>query len=422
MTRPKLPRITIKPLAERNRPAVGTAGILLLVALVVAVFSYDKLPLVKGTSDYAAYFTEAGGIKSNSDVRVSGLEVGRVAGLRLEGNRVRVTFTVRKGVVLGDRTEAAIKTETVLGNKFLELTPRGDGHLTGPIPVERTTSPYDLPHALGDLTAVISGLDTTQLSSALTTLAETFKDTPPDLKMALQGVARFSDTLDKRDATLRQLLADANNVTGVLARRSEQIAGLVANSNALLSELLSQRNSVDALMTNLTAVSHQVSAVVDDNRQQLKPAVDKLNGVLEILDNRRADLQRTLYLFRRYAMSFGEVLGSGPFFKASVVNLIPGQLAQPAIEVAFSDLGLDPNVLLPSQLNDPAVGQPGTPPLPMPFPRTGRGGAPNLTLPDAITGKPGDPRYPYREPLPAPPPGGPPPGPPALGPATDGGN
>ncbi|MGB3474714.1 MAG: mammalian cell entry protein, partial [Mycobacterium sp.] len=154
----------------------------------------------------------------------------------------------------------------------------------------------------------------------------------------------------------------------------------------------------------------------------LKPAVDKLNGVLEILDNRRADLQRTLYLFRRYAMSFGEVLGSGPFFKASVVNLIPGQLAQPAIEVAFSDLGLDPNVLLPSQLNDPAVGQPGTPPLPMPFPRTGQGGEPNLTLPDAITGKPGDPRYPYREPLPAPPPGGPPPGPPALGPAADGGS
>lgn len=420
MTRPKLPRITIKPLAERNRPAVGVAGILFVVALVVAVFSYDRLPFIKGTSDYAAYFSEAGGIKSNSDVRVSGLDVGRVVGLRLEGNRVRVTFTVRRGVVLGDRTEAAIKTETVLGNKFLELTPRGEGRLTGPIPVERTTAPYDLPDALGDLTAVISGLDTTQLSSALTTLAETFKDTPPDLKMALQGVARFSDTLDKRDATLRQLLADANKVTGVLAQRSEQTAGLVANSNALLGELLSQRNSIDALMTNLTAVSRQVSAVVDDNRQQLKPAMDKLNGVLEVLDNRRAELQRTLYLFRRYAMSFGEVLGSGPFFKASVVNLIPGQVAQPAIEAAFSDLGLDPNVLLPSQLNDPPVGQPGTPPLPMPFPRTGQGGEPNLTLPDAITGKPGDPRYPYREPLPAPPPGGPPPGPPALGP--DGGS
>lgn len=422
MTRHTRQRFAIKPLAERNRPGVGTVGILLLVALVAAAFSYDRLPFIRGTSDYAAYFAEAGGIKTHSDVRVSGLDVGRVAGIRLEGTQVRVTFTVRNGVVLGDRTEAAIKTETVLGNKFLEITPRGDGNLAGPIPIERTTSPYDLPAALGDLTTVISGLDTTQLSSALTTLAETFKDTPRDLKVALEGVAKFSDTLNARDATLRQLLSNANNVTGVLARRSEQIAGLVGNTNALLGELLAQRNSVDALMTNLTAVSRQVSALVDDNRQHLKPAVDKLNGVLEILDNRRGELQRTLYLFRRYAMSFGEVLGSGPFFKASVVNLVPGQLAQPVIEAAFSDLGLDPNVLLPSELTDPTVGQPGYPQLPVPYPRTGQGGEPNLTLPDAITGNPGDPRYPYREPLPAPPPGGPPPGPPALGPPTDGGS
>jgi phospholipid/cholesterol/gamma-HCH transport system substrate-binding protein len=201
----------------------------------------------------------------------------------------------------------------------------------------------------------------------------------------------------------------------VLAKRSEQIASLVVNANALLSELLAQRNSVDVLMNNLTAVSQQISAVVKDNRTQLKPALDKINGVFGILDNRRKELQRTLYLLRRYAMSFGEVLGSGPFFKASLVNLAPGQFAQPFIDAAFSDLGLDPNVLLPSQLVDPGVGQPGTPALPVPYPRTGQGGEPHLTLPDAITGNPDDPRYPYHEPLPAPPPGGPPPGPPAEG-------
>ena len=410
-----LKRPKIKPLAERNRVAVGVVGTLILIALVIAVFSYDKIPFIKGTSDYSAYFAEAGGIKPGSDVRVSGLSVGRVSDIRLAGTKVLVDFTVDDGVELGDRTEAAIKTETVLGTKFLQLISRGDGTLTGTIPIERTTSPYDLTGALGDLTTTISALDTTQLSSALTTLAETFKDTPGDLKMALEGVARFSDTLNARDAQLRNLLADANKVTAVLAKRSDQIAGLVANANALLAELLAQRDSVDTLMNNLTAVSRQISGLVNDNRTQLKPAVDKLNGVLGILDNRKQELQRTLYLLRRYAMSFGEVLGSGPFFKASLVNLLPGQFVQPFTDAAFSDLGLDPNVLLPSQLVDPGVGQPGTPALPVPYPRTGQGGDPNLTLPDAITGVPGDPRYPYREPLPAPPPGGPPPGPPAQG-------
>ncbi len=72
------------------------------------------------------------------------------------------------------------------------------------------------------------------------------------------------------------------------------------------------------------------------------------------------------------------------------MNLAPGQFSQPFIDAAFSDLGLDPNVLLPSELVDPGVGQPGTPALPVPFPRTGQGGEPNLTLPDAITGNPGD--------------------------------
>jgi phospholipid/cholesterol/gamma-HCH transport system substrate-binding protein len=258
-------------------------------------------------------------------------------------------------------------------------------------------------------------------------LAQTFQDTPPELKLALDGVARFSDTLNNRDAQLRNLLANANKVTGVLAKRSDQIAQLVRNANALLYALLSQRASVDALMNNLTTASQQLSGLVKDNRTTLRPALDKLNGVLGILDNRKQELQKTLGLLRRYAMSFGEVLGSGPFFKASVVNLIPGQFSQPFIDAAFSDLGLDPNVLLPSQLVDPPTGQPGTPALPMPYPRTGLGGPPNLNLPDAITGNPGDPGcgppgvplpgptgcYPYREPLAAPPPGGPPPGPPA---------
>lgn len=413
----RLRRPTFTPLAERNRLAVGAVGILLLIGLVIVTFSYDRLPFIKGTSDYSAFFAEAGGIKPGSEVRVSGLGVGRVSEISLEdssdGMSVRVDFTVRKGVNLGDRTEAAIRTETVLGTKMLELIPRGEGALSGPIPLERTRSPYDLSTALGDLTTTISGLDTAQLSEALTTLAQTFADTPPDLRAALEGVARFSDTLNTRDAALRELLADANKVTAVLAKRSDQIAALVVNTNALLTELIGQRDAVDALMVNLARVSREISGVVTDNRDRLRPTVDKLNGVLGILDRHKQGLQRTLYLLRRYAMSFGEVLGSGPFFKASVVNLAPGQFAQPFIDAAFSDLGLDPSVLLPSELTDPATGQPGTPPLPMPYPRTGQGGEPHLTLPDAITGNPGDPRYPYREPLPAPPPGGPPPGPPA---------
>jgi phospholipid/cholesterol/gamma-HCH transport system substrate-binding protein len=362
----KLP--TIKPLGRRSPLVIGVMGSAIVACLTVAAFQYDKLPFVKNTNDYAAYFSEAGGIKPGNSVRVSGMGVGRVSDIRLEGTQVRVGFTVRKTIELGDRTEAAIKTETVLGSKMLELTSRGEGRLNGPIPLARTHSPYDLPDALGDLTTTISGLDTVQLSSALTTLANTFKETPADLKPALQGVARFSETLNSRDAQLRNLLGNANKVSGVLGKRSKQIAGLVADSNALLAALLDERDSLDALMNNLTAVSHQISGLVNDNRTQLKPALDKLNGVLEVLDSRKEDIQRTLPKFKRYAMSFGECLGSGPFFKAYVANLIPGQLSGPTIDARMYDRFLDPNQGLPSESVDPPTGTPPVPPENAPHP------------------------------------------------------
>ena len=361
-------RIKIKPLSQRGPVLVGLIGTMTVTCVVIAAFEYNKLPFINDYNNYSAYFSEAGGIKPASSVRVSGMGVGRVSDIRLDGTKVRVGFTVRKGIELGDRTEAAIKTETILGAKMLELTPRGEGRLAGPIPLERTTSPYDLPDALGDLTTTISGLDTAQLSSALTTLAETFKETPPDLRPALQGVARFSETLNNRDAQLRSLLGNASKVSAVLGRRSQQIAGLVANSNALLAALLDEQDSLDALMNDLTAVSHQVSGLVDDNRTQLKPALDKLNGVLEILDNRKEDIQRTLPKFKRYAMSFGECLGSGPFFKAYVANLVPGQIGGMVLDADMYDRFLDPNQKLPSEAVDPPTGTPPVPPENAPVP------------------------------------------------------
>ena len=107
----KLKRRDIKPLADRNRVTVGVVGIGIVVAVVVAVFSYEKIPFLTGKSGYSAYFTEAGGIKPDSDVRVSGLSVGRVSSVELDGTKVLVKFTVDDDVALGNRTEASIKTE-----------------------------------------------------------------------------------------------------------------------------------------------------------------------------------------------------------------------------------------------------------------------------------------------------------------------
>ena len=420
----------MKPFAERNRVVIGILGVVATAGVAVAALQYDKLPYFNSDVQYSAYFTEAGGLRTGAAVHVSGFRVGSVAAIGLDGPRVLVKFKVDKKVRLGDRTEAAIKTKSVLGAKILSVTSRGDGILSGAIPVERTTPAYELPDALGDLASTIDSLDTHQVSDSLATLAQTLRNTPPDLKVAVEGVARLSETLDKRDTELRSLLANANKATSVLAGRADQVVSLIKNTDALLAQLQTQSKALDDIFNSISALATQLSGFIAENRTTLRPTLEKLNGVLAIVDSRKEQVQKALKLFGNYVLRMNETVGSGPFIKVYVANLLPGQFAQPFVDAAFSDLGLDPATQLPSQLTDPQTGQPGTPPLPMPYPRTGQGGEPRLNLPDAITGNPGDRPcsvpgrpgapgcYPLKEEPPAPPPGGPPPGPPAAAPTS----
>jgi phospholipid/cholesterol/gamma-HCH transport system substrate-binding protein len=417
----------MKLFSERNPIIIGAVGLVAVFVVVLAALEWQKLPFLNQGRTVSAYFADAGGLRTGNGVEVSGFPVGKVSSIDLDGSGVLVKFKVSKNVRLGDRTEAAIKTKGLLGSKVLDVIPRGEGQLEGTIPMDRTVSPYQLPDALGDLATTISGLNTDQLSGSLATLAKTFAHTPPDLRNALQGVARFAQTLDERDAHLRTLLDNAAKATGVLAKRTDQVVSLVKDTNALLAQLRTQSAALDQIWMNISAASRQLQGFIAENRQELRPALDKLNGVLTIIDNRKERLQKAIPMVNAYVMSLGESVASGPFFKAYVVNLLPGQFVQPYTNAAFSDLGLDPATLLPSQLTNPPTGQPGTPPLPMPYPRTGQGGQPRQNLPDAITGNPDDHLcgvpgvalpgpgcYPYRQPPPAPPPGGPPPGPPLV--------
>lgn len=423
----------VKSFSERNPIRYGTVAIAGAVLLTLGAIYFGKLPFVSSGKEYSAYFAEAGGLRPDDPVQVSGLKVGKVSAINLDGPRIMVKFKIEKGIRLGDRTEAAIKSKSVLGIRYLEIRSRGNGQQAGPIPLDRTTSPYQLPDALGDLSATISGLNTNQLSTALATLRDTFSDTPPALKVAVEGVARFSQTLDERDEQLRNLLRNAEKATKVLAQRSNEVVNLVGNANALLVQLETQSSSLDQISHHLSAMAQQLKGFIAENRDTLKPALEKLNGVLALVDNRKERVQQAIKGLDSFALSLGEALASGPFFNGYLPNLLPGQFLQPFIDAAFSDLGLDPATLSPSQRVDPALGQPGTPPLPVPYPRTGQGGEPRRTLPDAITGNPNDHLcgvpgvplpgpgcYPFREPPPPPPPapapGGPPPGPPAPGP------
>ena len=183
----------MKTFSERNPLIIGAARYRRHVGARARRAELPESCRSRPDSTYSAYFAEAGGLLAGDAVQVSGFGSARCRASTSTAPGAGQVQGRQATSELGDRTEAAIKTKSLLGTKILEITPRGDGQLSGPIPLERTTSPYQLPDALGDLTTTISGLNTDQLSHSLARAGRRRSPTPSrTCKRAVQGVARFS--------------------------------------------------------------------------------------------------------------------------------------------------------------------------------------------------------------------------------------
>lgn len=300
----------------------GVIGIACAVALVFASLHVDQLPFVTSTLAYQADFADAGGLLAGDDVEVAGVKVGRVDSIELRGDHVLVRFTVPPHIALGTTTSAQIKTITLLGRKELTVAPNGSGRLQpdATIPLTRTTSPYSLNDALGDLSTTVQDLDTDQLNKSLNTLSDALANTPAPLREALTGVSALSRSINQRDDALRSLLDKAQSVTKVLGDRSGQLNSLLVDGNQLLAELTARRNAISALIANIDAVSRQLTGLVNDNQAQLKPALTELDKVLALLQRNKKGLDASLDGLVGYATALGEQVGNGPYFGAYVQN------------------------------------------------------------------------------------------------------
>ena len=312
------------PLKDRDPLRLGIGGILVVVLLLALAFNASSLPLIGGGDRYSAAFTEAGGIKDGDDVRVAGVKIGDVTGVELDGSHVRVDFRVTDDRVgFGTQTGASIRIKTLLGEKYLSLEPRGTGQLEEgtEIPLTRTVSSYDVVTAFSDLTTTTERIDTQQLADSLDVLATEFKDTPENVRAALDGLGRLSATVASRDEKLRELLRAANSVTGTVAEQNAVVDKLIDDADLLLVELEKRREAIHTLFQNTSALSQQVTGLVRDNRAELKPALEELKKVLAVLQKHEQDLQRTIEAMAPFTRVFANTLGTGPWFDTYIQNL-----------------------------------------------------------------------------------------------------
>ena len=245
----------MRTLEGSDRVRNGLMGILILLLVIGVGQSFASVPVLFAEPTYYAQFSDTGGLSGGDKVRIAGVDVGEVRSMEIDGDKVKIGYTLG-GTQIGTDSRAAIRTDTILGRKNMEIEPRGTEVLraNGVLPLGQTTTPYQIYDAFFDVTKAASGWDTETVKRSLNVLSETIDQTYPHLSAALDGVARFSDTIGKRDEQIKELLANANKIAGVLGNRSEQINALLTNAQSLLGAINERTYAVSMLLERVGSV------------------------------------------------------------------------------------------------------------------------------------------------------------------------
>ncbi|WP_199434443.1 MCE family protein [Qaidamihabitans albus] len=313
----------MKSFQKRNPVPIALVGIVLMILGTVAALNSEDLPIIGGGTTYTADFSEAAGLQSDDEVRIAGVKVGQVSAIDLEGDKVRVSFKVRDAW-LGDRTTAAIKIKTLLGQKYLALDPVGQQPLNpgDPIPRERTVAPYDVLEAFRGLSQTVDEIDTDQLAEGFDALSDTFANTPDDVRGALTGLSRLSDTIASRDTQLSTLLANTRQVSQTLAERDAELTKLLEDGNLLLDELSRRKEAITALLDGSRQLATELQGLVDDNQGQLDPVLAQLDQLTNMLQRNQEALGEGIRRFAPFVRVFTNTIGNGRWFDNYICGLL----------------------------------------------------------------------------------------------------
>jgi phospholipid/cholesterol/gamma-HCH transport system substrate-binding protein len=318
----------MKKFKERNTRIVAAVSAAVLLLAVLVSLNTSKLPFINNDRTYTGYFANAVGMMTGDEVTVAGVKVGSVSSLTLDGNRVKVAFTVARGVHLGSQTSLDYKVLTPIGEQYLAVDPAGPGDLSGPVPLSRTTVPDTLVSDLNHLTGETQQINIAQLEQALNTTSASLQGvTPSTIDSALSGLAKFSAVLADHQSSLSGLLTQADAVTGVLSSHSAQLVDLVGQSSLILQVLDQRRQAIQQLLATTSTLGQQLDLVLGPNQGQLSSLLTSLQTVSAVLAKDSNALNTAVPLLVAFSRYGANAAGSGPFLDSVVPTfLIPDNL------------------------------------------------------------------------------------------------
>lgn len=243
-----------------SRARVGLLIFIGVLAFVIGVFTVgEKSQLFSSTFEVHVNFSAAEGVKTGSQVVLSGYAIGTVTDIRLSDNAdsVRLTLKVSEEVhpFVKVDSKAEIKQEGLVGNKIINIM----------IGSEKAK-----PVEPGGYIQGIPPFALTSLADNVTAITDTTKK--------ITGVV-YDMLLDMREGkgSVGKLLMDDglyNNLVSITARTDSSLTLMVDKINRLTDNLESITSSVDRLVVNADTAMQEVNALAAESRE----LVDKLNS------------------------------------------------------------------------------------------------------------------------------------------------
>lgn len=104
----------------------------------VTLFNNDYYPL-------QASFTSVAGLKKDTHIEISGVQIGKVESIHLENYQAIVNILIKNGIEIQDDAIASIRTKGILGDQYIDILPGASDEILSPGDlIMDTEPPFDL--------------------------------------------------------------------------------------------------------------------------------------------------------------------------------------------------------------------------------------------------------------------------------------
>jgi len=295
---------------------VFTVTMLLVAGALVVIFGEFRFA---AGHTYHATFATASRLKSGQDVRIAGVPVGSVQSVKLQpDNTVDVTFDVNKRYQLYTSSQALIRYENLVGDRYLEIT-SGPGELAklapgGTLPQDNTQPALDLDALLGGLKPVLKGLDGSKVNEISGAIIELLQGNDGALSQMLASTSAFSRSLAARDELIGDVVTNLNTVLGTVDAKSEEFDASVDRLQQLITSLAEGRDPIAGAIPPLASAENDLTDMLVEGRRPLQGVLENVRPLATELDDRKDEVNDVVENLAENYMRLNALGAYGSFF------------------------------------------------------------------------------------------------------------